>query len=208
MGKKRKSLREEAAVLVREYVKSHPEDLPEPHPIFRFTLPQAHWPKLHASEEPMLTPNEFVDEAVQIAGPATPPEEKTVTEKPKDTTTGAIVFDKKVSLDKTYKTRGGHDVKLYAIGEGQDFGVHGAFCIENTWCMHSWNLSGLGSFVRPCSYDLVEVKPKHTLDLWVYPGPCRAYDQRARADDGAGPDRVACVHIVQEYTEGEGLCQE
>jgi hypothetical protein len=58
--------------------------------------------------------------------------------------------------------------------------------------------------------DLINIPEKRTLDCWVnvYDRKCAPvceYSSRSYADASAGPDRIACLHIVQEYTVGEGL---
>lgn len=55
--------------------------------------------------------------------------------------------------------------------------------------------------------DLINVPEKRTLDVWVniYPDGAAYWANRDDADTCAVKDRIACVHIVKEYTVGEGL---
>ena len=56
--------------------------------------------------------------------------------------------------------------------------------------------------------DLIEVKPRIKRTEWlnVYPlGSTRAYLSKAEADASAGLRRVACIPIVIDCEEGEGL---
>lgn len=58
-------------------------------------------------------------------------------------------------------------------------------------------------------YDIISVKkPKRVLDCWVNVYTHRVpalHPFRDRCDKLADEDRIACLHIVQEYEEGEGL---
>jgi hypothetical protein len=48
-----------------------------------------------------------------------------------------------ISLDKTYRTRCGSEVVIYAIYPGQKFPVHGAYKYENgDWRTFEWRENG------------------------------------------------------------------
>jgi hypothetical protein len=57
--------------------------------------------------------------------------------------------------------------------------------------------------------DRYRIKPeKRKVDVWlnVYAkNPQCVHASRAEADASRGPGRIACLHIIQEYEEGEGL---
>lgn len=58
--------------------------------------------------------------------------------------------------------------------------------------------------------DIIRKKPeKKVFEQWIniYTGEenWSDYNTRKEADDAAAPARIACIHIKQEYVEGEGL---
>ena len=62
-----------------------------------------------------------------------------------------------VAIDKTYKTRCGYDVKIYAI-QDQAYAVHGAYFVDNEWRQASWAIEGKYS-IEDSKYDLLEAEP-------------------------------------------------
>jgi len=67
-----------------------------------------------------------------------------------------------VSIDKTYKTRCGYDVKIYAIYKDQHFKVHGAYFEDGSWTQASWKLDGTHPYPNRV-LNLVEVKQKRMV---------------------------------------------
>jgi len=57
--------------------------------------------------------------------------------------------------------------------------------------------------------DLINVPEKRTLDLWLninsYGNIIVGFTSVDQANRNAAPDRVSCVHIMHEYTVGEGM---
>lgn len=71
-----------------------------------------------------------------------------------------------------------------------------------------WKSDGKFDMTHKSEYDLIQVPVKHTLDVWlnIYPsGASYNYETKEIADSRAAQRRIACLHIVREYTEGEGL---
>lgn len=108
---------------------------------------------------------------------------------------------------KTYRTRDGREVRIYAV-DGLSVGqIHGA--VNNGrahWVATEWERDG--SSCNHPSLDLIEVRPKHTLDVWVnfYSDKgISVHPTKDKADWLCGSKRIACLHIVREYEEGEGL---
>jgi hypothetical protein len=71
----------------------------------------------------------------------------------------------------------------------------------------SWTTVHSGDFWESsCNY---RIKPeKRKVDVWlnVYADSRKGFHpSRAEADAGRGHGRIACLHIIQEYEEGEGL---
>jgi len=60
---------------------------------------------------------------------------------------------------------------------------------------------------KQSEHDLVNIPEKKELDVWVnvYSNFSSAYCSRSEADRNSSPTRIACVHVTQEFTEGEGL---
>jgi hypothetical protein len=126
-----------------------------------------------------------------------------------------------VSKDKTYRTRDGREVRIYATDGGAPDGVsesvHGAVKNYFGWSpaiwkadgKHSW---GAGSYSCPNpNNDLIEVKPRVHRIVWlnVHPTVVRVYSNREQADNDAlsysFKDRLACVKVEIDCEEGEGL---
>jgi len=62
------------------------------------------------------------------------------------------------------------------------------------------------------NYDLINIPEKRKLEMWVnvYGGkdfchPSVGHYSKTKADESASNGRIACLHIVREYEEGEGL---
>lgn len=113
---------------------------------------------------------------------------------------------------KTYRTRDGREVRIYAVDGCNDYPVHGAILNEYGWVVTTWRKDGR-SFRsgngRDEPYDLIEVKPRIQREVWVnvYPGPivCELRHTKADADEDAMRNRIACVKVVIDCEEGEGL---
>lgn len=57
-------------------------------------------------------------------------------------------------------------------------------------------------------FDLINTPQRHVLDVWVnvYEGRVSSpFESKMRCDAVARVNRTACIHVVQEFTEGEGL---
>jgi hypothetical protein len=105
-----------------------------------------------------------------------------------------------ISKDKTYRTRDGREVRIYATDGGGVHCVHGAVRNPEGWAMCSWSLES--------SCDLIEVRSRIKRTVWlnVYPDKNGDYSQlRNLADALATTDRLACVKVEIDCEEGEGL---
>lgn len=116
-----------------------------------------------------------------------------------------------ISKDKTYKTRDGREVRIYATDGEQSYPIHGAVRTNGAWLLQCWTPEGcVLSHGKPIGCDLIEVKPRIKGWVNVYP-PEHGRGERAsvvhasreRADKCAGANRIACVPI--DAAEGEGL---
>jgi hypothetical protein len=119
-----------------------------------------------------------------------------------------------IELGKQYKTRDGCEVRIYAVDGGGRFPVHGAVKLDDgTWRQEEWTLTGSyngekDGHTLPNALDLIEVKPRIQREVWVNVYRCGAafaYESKDVADEGEGEPRIACVKVVIDCEEGEGL---
>lgn len=114
-----------------------------------------------------------------------------------------------INMNKQYKTRGGDEVRIYAVdGEG-DWPVHGAVKLSDKWKSVTWTLDGIFYEQNQShSLDLVEVKPRIKREVWmnVYENSSlNAYKTKEQADKCASYNRLACVKVDIDVEEGEGI---
>ena len=115
-----------------------------------------------------------------------------------------------IDKDRTYRTRDGHEVRIYATYGQEDWPIHGAILKSFGWSSESWTKDGLAFTNMPHADDLVEVRPRHTLLLWlnIYSdGVVRHWATKKEADamaDGVYK-RIACIKVELDFEEGEGL---
>jgi len=114
-----------------------------------------------------------------------------------------------ISKDKTYRTKNGKEVRIYATdGQGEQ-PIHGAVLEPNGWEPISWDANGFYFSSRnTSSFDLIEVKPKFRVERWVniYSDPPKIsylYKSKPEALRFAGGGRIATKRIIIEGTEGE-----
>jgi hypothetical protein len=114
-----------------------------------------------------------------------------------------------ISKDKTYRTRDGHVVRIYATDGDNWSPIHGAIKEKSGWCFCVWHEDGsyIDSMLEQPN-DLIEVKPRNKNTVWLNVYENRidkpAYS-RAVADQYAFEDRIACVRVDLDFEEGEGL---
>ena len=116
-----------------------------------------------------------------------------------------------IELGKQYKTRDGREVRIYAVDEGGEFPVHGAIKKSgDIWDSMCWGVNGEWFSVADIDcYDLIGVKPRIQREVWVNVYHNKVNDQcyinSQTADEQALPNRIACVKVVIDCDEGEGL---
>jgi len=114
-----------------------------------------------------------------------------------------------IDINKKYRTRSGHEVRIYAIDGKYPFVVQGAVKTEHgEWEQVSWTSGGNFLLVNGCHNDLIEVKRRIKQKVWVniYPDHCcGAYREKRHADEMAAPHRIGCVQVEIDIEEGEGL---
>lgn len=113
-----------------------------------------------------------------------------------------------ISKDKTYRTRDGREVRIYATDGGGDETVHGAVNKPGQgWAAYSWSEDGyFWDDGEECRDDLIEVKPRFRIERWVNVysnGFLTMWDTREEAMRSWKDGRIATKHIIIEGTEGE-----
>ena len=105
-----------------------------------------------------------------------------------------------IDKNKEYKTKCGYPVRIYSTGGNGIFPVHGAFLDSGgDWRVHEWTSQGIVLYqwdrnnpnylLQPL--DLVEVKPKRKVAVYVYLVTSANYSY---CQGG---------HVVENYEEGE-----
>lgn len=116
-----------------------------------------------------------------------------------------------ISMSKQYRTRDGRDVRILCTDAGGNNPVVALVPVNHEknapFGVVRYFLDGcLGPFHN--NGDLIEVRPKFRQEMWVNiyrtAIPC-AWPTRKQADCGASLQRIACVKVVVEGEEGEGL---
>jgi len=123
-----------------------------------------------------------------------------------------------IELGKQYKTKGGREVRIYAVDGGGRFPVHGAVKLnDGTWRQEEWTPTGSYNGEKdghslPNAHDLIVVRPRIQREVWVNvfrhdDGAefFEACESKANADLIASDARIACVKLVIDCEEGEGL---
>ena len=114
-----------------------------------------------------------------------------------------------ISKDKTYRTRDGREVRIYATDGRGDYPVHGAIQTITGWEAHIWFKSGKSIFEDDTerSGDLIEVKSRIKRTVWLNVNEHSVFpwETKEQADKAAPIDRLACVKVEIDCEEGEGL---
>lgn len=113
-----------------------------------------------------------------------------------------------IDTSKQYRCRNGCEWRYM---ETKDDKIIGA--VKNQygyWGIFEWNKNGSYSHSFCNDMDLVEVGPRIKREYWVnlYPETDFAGQlvlSKSHADDIATTKRLACVKVVVEFEEGEGL---
>ena len=117
-----------------------------------------------------------------------------------------------ISKDKTYKTRDGREVRIYATDGEHGELIHGAIKDkEYGWQSKLWFANGHYHDDEESPLDLIEGRPRHKRTVWVnvYEDMLIDYTTKEEADEEAlNPpqiQRIACIKIDLDFEEGEGL---
>ena len=114
-----------------------------------------------------------------------------------------------IEMGKEYRTRDGREVVILATNGRGLYSVVGQTNDGVDWVHENWTADGTVFIDRRCSPgDLIEVKPVRVFEMWVnvYPKLRPSTHMNPHHADSHGAGRIACLHIRQEYREGDGLC--
>ena len=111
-----------------------------------------------------------------------------------------------IDKSKSYRTRDGREVRIYATDAGGHKPIHGAIREGENWVAYTWLYDGVAAL----DYNsLIEVKPRIKREVWVNVYPNGVDDElfftKGTADQQALPRRIACVKLTIDCEEGEGL---
>ena len=113
-----------------------------------------------------------------------------------------------IDKDRTYRTRDGHEVRIYATYGQEDWPIHGAILKSFGWSSECWTKDGSSLTNMPHADDLIEIRPRHKRTVWlnVYgrPDDVTAYNCRWKANQSVSP-RIACIKVELDFAEGDGL---
>lgn len=120
-----------------------------------------------------------------------------------------------IDKSKTYRTRDGREVRIYATDGVGRKSVHGAYfdSAVNGWVSLAWTQFGrVDAYQELQPLDLIEVRPRHKRTVWlnVYDGAKVGgyYEDRSEANErllSARWPRIACIKVDLDFEEGEGL---
>jgi hypothetical protein len=114
-----------------------------------------------------------------------------------------------IDINKKYKTKNGHEVRIYATDGAEPHSVHGAYFKDGNWFANTWRANGkIYDIAEQLDFNLIEVKPRIKRTVWlnVYPNDdVLAYPQKALADNSFKDGRIVCVKVEIDCEEGEGL---
>jgi hypothetical protein len=120
----------------------------------------------------------------------------------------------KIDMSRSYKTRDGREVRIYATDGGEPLPVHGAYYSDNGWHPVSWREDGMFNMALNTHsiMDLIEVKPRVQRTVWLdvledgyYNVRTEQSDNRVLFVNGKGLDKLACIEIKIDCEIGEGL---
>ncbi|KPK13971.1 MAG: hypothetical protein AMJ56_00555 [Anaerolineae bacterium SG8_19] len=114
-----------------------------------------------------------------------------------------------ISKDKTYRTRDGREVRIYATDGHPLEPIHGAFQdYSGAWNSTMWRHDGTNVYGKG-ETDLIEVKPRIKRTVWM-----NVYDNevihggwrtKEEAQGYHEKNRIACLKLDLDFEEGEGL---
>lgn len=112
-----------------------------------------------------------------------------------------------VNKNKQYRTRDGHEVRIYATDGEVGAEVHGAFKTKDgIWIPTYWDIKGVAANDGDYGMFLMMPGRKIKREIWlnIEEDSVEAFRSKEDADQWPGC-RIACVKRVVDCEEGEGL---
>jgi hypothetical protein len=112
-----------------------------------------------------------------------------------------------IELGKQYRTRDGREVRIYSLDGSGDFPVHGAIYRNGFWELACWTKYGSWSAASN-NNNIIEVRPRIKREIWVNvygDGTSVSHSCQQNAAVSRGNLCIACVRLVFDYEEGDGL---
>ena len=109
-----------------------------------------------------------------------------------------------IDKSKTYRTRDGREVRIYATDGADKYPVHGSIKYETGWELFTWQLDGMRTPGHKGGGDLIEVRPRHKRTVFLHVwngGTVCATEESYYVPAG----RIACIKVDLDFEEGEGL---
>jgi hypothetical protein len=111
-----------------------------------------------------------------------------------------------IDVTKVKRTRGGHEVRIYATDGKGLYPIHGAYCNGDWWESQTWTSDGKVQCGPEGPYDLIEEPRTVEVDVGErIPMRQRRGMGHARRSRPSRDNRIACINIKRTVTEGEGL---
>ena len=116
-----------------------------------------------------------------------------------------------IDKDRTYHTRDGREVRIYAVDGTDDQSIHGAVKDGNGWTIVAWYSDGVHARSnRNGPIDLIEVRPRHKRTVWLTVWSNNYIEASNKPEWrngplGCGEEPVACIKVELDFEEGEGL---
>lgn len=112
-----------------------------------------------------------------------------------------------IDINKKYRTRYGHEVRIYATDGVGKKSVHGAYFDGNVkgWISLVWTKFGrVDAYQELQPLDLIEVRPRHKRTVWLHVfkngSVCSTEEPAYNVTN-----RLACIKVELDFEEGEGL---
>jgi len=109
-----------------------------------------------------------------------------------------------IDKSKTYTTRDGREVRIYATDGQDEWPIHGATLKSFGWSSECWTRDGSSLTNQPHADDLIEVRPRHKRTVWLHvfkdSTVCATEDAYYKITG-----RIACIKVDLDFEEGEGL---
>ena len=119
-----------------------------------------------------------------------------------------VFVEPKISMDKQYTTRDGREARVVCTDrQGNDKPVVALVKSKRDGIEYMAAYAADGRDFLHRSDDLIEVKPKRTVEIWLnhYKNCSFSHQSKNEAKYNKGNDCIATTHHTITFEEGEGL---